>query len=62
MPGSHLIADDVAAWRWVILSFVCALARCVLLATEMLSEAWLHHRVQLSHAGSLDWVEASDVC
>ena len=60
--GSHLIANDIAAWRWVNSSLMCALTRCILLVAEVLLGACPYHRVQASHAEGLDRVEASDVC
>ena len=59
-PDSPLITSDDAAWRLVVSSPVCALARCVLLAAETLSGVWLYRRVHFSYVVSLDWVETGD--
>jgi hypothetical protein len=59
-PASLLITSNNVTWRLVVSSLVCALAHCVPLATETLSEVWPYRRVQLSYTASLDWVEAGD--
>ena len=50
---SDLITNDDDAWWWVVLSFMCTLARCVLMA-ETLSRVRFYHRVQFCHVASLD--------
>ena len=61
-PSSHLINNDNATWRWVILSFVRALTCCAPLAVEALLGAWLYYRTQASHTVGLGRVQAGDGC
>jgi hypothetical protein len=44
-PVSHLITSDDAVWWQVVSPLMRALARCVPLAAEMLSGAWLYSGV-----------------
>ena len=60
--AGYLITSNDAMRRQVVSLPMCVMARCVPLAAETLSGAWLYHRVQFSHVASLDWVEASDGC
>jgi hypothetical protein len=56
-PDSHLITNDDAVWRWVILSFVHALTRCAPLVVGTLLKAWFYHQTQASHTVSpLVWM------
>jgi hypothetical protein len=43
-PASYLITSDDTMWRWVVSSLMCVLVRCIPLAVETLSGAWLYRR------------------